>query len=122
MADYSNLEKRIDGQRQFYAALSAAGIISKMLEVLDDLYLSQAHLKNPGLAITIDKFVKILSQEGLSEIKAEGELFDPVSMDCVDVAEGKQDYVVTVRKNGYKLNNQILRPAQVVVGRQNPKK
>jgi len=118
LADYSNLEKRIHQQRQFFATMTAAGIISQMIQVLDDLQLAQKHLKDDGLKITIDKFQKILQKEGLKEVETRGKEFDPKLMDCVDVATGKQDYVVSVRKKGYTLNNQVIRPAQVVVGRQ----
>ena len=118
LADYANLEKRIDSQRQLFATLATVDIVSKMINVLDDFHLAQTHLKDNGLKITIDKFIKVLADQGLSEIDAKGKEFDPKSMDCVDVAEGKQDHIVSVRKIGYSLNNHIIRPAQVVVGRQ----
>jgi len=116
LADYANLEKRIESQRQLFTTLATVDIVSKMLSVLDDFYLAQNHLKDSGLQISIDKFKKVLSDQGLTEIEAKGLEFDPKSMDCVDVAEGKQDHVVSVRKIGYRLNNHIIRPAQVVVG------
>ena len=98
--------------------MTAAGIISQMIQVLDDLQLAQKHLKDDGLKITIDKFQKILQKEGLEEVETSNKEFDPKLMDCVDVATGKQDHIVSVRKKGYTLNNQVIRPAQVVVGRQ----
>ena len=118
LADYSNLEKRIEKQRQFFATMTIAGIVSRLIEVMDDFYLAQEHLQNSGLKIAIDKFQKILQQEGLQEIEAKGKEFDPKLMDCVDVTKGRQDFVVSIRKKGYTLNNQVIRPAQVVVGRQ----
>ncbi len=118
LADYSNLEKRMDNQRQLFVALATAGILTKIVEVLDDLYLAQNHLNDPGLKMAIDKFVRILDAEGLQEVKALNNEFDPKTMDCVDVAKGPQDYVVEVRKRGYLINNHVLRPAQVVVGKE----
>ena len=118
LADYSNLEKRIEKQRQLFVTLATVGIVSKMIDILDDLYLAHHHLKNSGLKITINKFYKILEDQGLKEIKAKGQEFNPKSMDCVNVATGKQDHVVSIRKRGYTLNNHVIRPAQVVVGRQ----
>ncbi len=116
LADYSNLEKRMESQRQLFATLAAVDIVSKMIAVLDDFHLAQNHLKDSGLQISIDKFKKVLNDQGLAEIEAKGLEFDPKSMDCVGVAPGKQDHVVSVRKIGYRLNNHIIRPAQVVVG------
>ncbi len=118
LADYANLEKRIQKQRQLYAIMAATGILSQMIEILDDLHLTQKHLKNPALKMVIDKFQKTLSGQGLKEIEAKGKIFDPKLMDCVDVAQGKQDHIVSVQKKGYTFNNQVLRPARVVVGRQ----
>ncbi len=117
LADYANLEKRIDGQRQLFVALSTTAIITKMIEVLDDLHLAQNHLKNPGLQITINKLVSALRDEGLTEVEAQNHTFNPETMDCVEVAIGPQDQVVQVKKRGYLFNGRCLRPAQVVVGK-----
>ncbi|MGI5841008.1 MAG: nucleotide exchange factor GrpE [Patescibacteria group bacterium] len=118
LADYSNLEKRIDSQKQLFVTLATTGILTKMVEVLDDFYLAQNHLGDPGLQMAIDKFLAVLKSEGLEEIDALGKEFDPKTMDCVDVTEGTQDYVVEIRKKGYLLNDHVLRPAHVVVGRE----
>lgn len=118
LADYSNLEKRIESQRQLFVTLATTSLLSKIIEVLDDLYLSNQHLKDAGLKIVIDKFVSVLESEGIEEIVAEKQTFNPESMDCVEVAPGKQDEVVAVKKKGYRLNGHIIRPAQVVVGKE----
>ena len=120
LADYSNLEKRIESQRQLFVTLATTAIISKMLGILDDLYLTQKHLKDDGLKIIIDKFLSTLQSEGLEEIKAEGEIFNPETMDCIDVVDGAQDHVVSIKKKGYKLNGHVIRPVQVSVGRETP--
>jgi len=116
LADYANLEKRIESQRQMLFTLAVSSIITKMIDVLDDFYLAQEHLKDKGLDIAINKFVSVLKSEGLEEVDAQGKKFDPENMDCVDVADGSQDTVVEIRKKGYILNSQTIRPAQVVVG------
>jgi molecular chaperone GrpE len=118
LADYSNLEKRIESQRQLFVTLATTSLLSKIIEVLDDLYLSNQHLKNAGLKMVIDKFVSVLESEGIEEIVAEKQTFNPESMDCVEVAPGIQDEVVAVKKKGYRLNGHIIRPAQVIVGKE----
>ncbi len=117
LADYSNLEKRIESQRQLFVTLATTAIISRMVEVLDDLYLAQNHLKDMGLKMGIDKLLQVLKSEGLEEIKAEGEDFDPELMECIEVRQGDENKVLEVKKNGYKLNGHVIRPAQVVVGK-----
>ena len=117
LADYSNLEKRIESQRQVYVTLATTSIVDKMLGVLDDFQLAQSHLKDSGLKIAIDKFFNVLKSEGVEEIDALDKEFDPVYMDAIEIADGKQNYVVAIRRPGYKLNGTVIRPAQVVVGK-----
>ncbi len=116
LADYSNLEKRIESQRQMYVTLATVSIINKMIDVLDDLYLTYAHIEDAGLKITIDKFLSVLTSEGLSEVKTDVE-FNPETMECIATAPGDENCIVSVQKRGYYLNGQIIRPAQVIVGK-----
>lgn len=118
LADYSNLEKRIESQRQLFVTLATTTIITKMVDVLDDLRLVQNHVKDQGLQMTFDKFLTVLKSEGLAEIDAQGKDFDPQFMDCIEVVDGPQDKVVEVKKTGYLLNDHVIRPAQVSVGRE----
>ncbi|MFA6184848.1 MAG: nucleotide exchange factor GrpE [Candidatus Shapirobacteria bacterium] len=120
LADYSNLEKRIDSQRQLFITLATTSILSKMVEVLDNFYLAQNHLNDPGLKMAIDKFDSVLKTEGLEEINPLGLEFDPHSMECIETVEGKENFVIEVKKLGYKLNGHVVRPAQVSVGKNLP--
>ena len=120
LADYSNLEKRIESQRELYVTLATTSIITKMIEVLDDFYLVYQHLSDPGLKIAIDKFTSVLRSEGLEEIEAKDKEFDPATMDCQEITSGKDNYVISVKKTGYKLNGHVIRPSQVVVGKSDP--
>jgi len=117
LADYSNLEKRIDSQRQLFVTLATTSILSKMVEVLDNFYLAQNHLNDTGLKMAIDKFDAVLKTEGLEEINPLGLEFDPQSMECIETVEGKENFVIEVKKLGYKLNGHVIRPAQVSVGK-----
>jgi len=116
LADYSNLERRIESQRQLYVTLATTNIITKMIEVLDDINLAQNHLSDPGLQMAIDKFINVLKSEGLEEINTEGKEFDPQFMDCIEVVDGPKDQVISVKKPGYMLNGHVIRPTQVAVG------
>lgn len=116
LADYANLEKRIEAQRQMFVTMATVSIVSKMIEVLDDLYLTYGHLKDAGLKITIDKFVNTLASEGLAEIKTNPE-FNPETMECIATVPGEENKVVSVEKRGYSLNGQVIRPTQVIVSK-----
>lgn len=117
IADYINLEKRIESQRQLITALATISIVSKMVDVLDDLNLAQAHLQDSGLQMTVDKLKNVLKSEGLVEINPHNQEFDPASMECTEIGEGLENQVLAVKKIGYSINDQIIRPAQVVVGK-----
>ena len=117
LADYSNLERRIESQRQLFVTLATTSIISKMVDVLDNFNLAQNHLNDPGLKMAIDKFNSVLKTEGLEEINPINLEFDPQSMECIEVVDGPENFVVEVKKLGYQLNGHVIRPAQVSVGK-----
>lgn len=117
LADYDNLRKRIERERGDLVKLSSAGLIDKLLPTLDALERCNAHLKDKGLALTLDQFKKVLASEGLEEIEAKGKKFDPEKMDAVEMINGQKDRVAEVILKGYNLNNRVLRPAKVKVGR-----
>ncbi len=117
LADYSNLQKRQEEQHQFFATLAINAFISQMLSVLDDFYLAQDNLKNPGLQIAINNFETVLKNQGLQEIEALNKEFIPDTMECLQTKKGEINTVLEVKKRGYLLNGHCLRPAQVVVGK-----
>ncbi|NCU32236.1 MAG: nucleotide exchange factor GrpE [Candidatus Moranbacteria bacterium] len=117
LADYSNLEKRIESQRQLFVTLATTSIFCKMIDVLDDFYLAQKHLDDPGLKMAIDKFNSVLKTEGLEEINPVNLEFDPQFMECIEAVDGRENFVIEVKKLGYKLNGHVIRPAQVSVGK-----
>ncbi len=119
LADYANLEKRIESQRQLFVTLATTAVIIKMIEALDDFNLAYSHLQDAGLKIAIDKFISALKSEGVEEINPLNQNFDPSTMECVETCSGEDNKVTIVRKLGYKLNGQVIRPAQVVVGKSN---
>jgi molecular chaperone GrpE len=70
-----------------------------------------------GVLMTVKMFRDMLKDEGLTEIKAEGEEFDAHKMEPVDTVEGEKDKVITVVKKGYEGWGKVIRPAQVIIGK-----
>jgi molecular chaperone GrpE len=122
LADYQNLEKRFEQEKKEFVKFSNAALLDKLLGVLDDLQRAEKHINDKGLSIAIDQFKSVLKTEGVEEIEAKGQEFDPELMDCVDVVKGEKDRAMEVLQKGYKLNNKVLRPAKVNVGIGNYKK
>jgi len=117
LADYQNLEKRLETQKQVFLTFSLMSIFDKLLSTIDDFYLVNHHLRDKGLQIALNKLESVLKSEGLEEIDALDKIFDPHTMDCVETTNlTSKDVVYSVQKKGYKFNGQVVRPAQVVVG------
>ena len=118
LADYQNLEKRVEEERKLLSKLSASLLIEKLLPVLDNLEKAQVHLKDEGLEIVLKQFKEILTQEGVEEIAAEGAQFNPHYHEAVESQQGEQDnLVIKVLTKGYKIEDTILRPAKVIVSK-----
>lgn len=118
LADYQNLERRVEEERRLLSTLSSAILIEKFLPVLDNLESAQTHLADQGLEMVIKQFKDILASEGVSEIQADGQQFDPKLHEATEVQEGENDnMIVKVERKGYKLNDKVIRPAQVIVER-----
>ena len=116
LADYQNLEKRIDQEKKEFVNFASAVLLDKLLPVLDSLEECHKHLKDRGLVLILDQLKKVLESEGLKEIKVKDEEFDPREMDAVEMVKGEKNKVIEVVLKGYQLNDKILRPAKVKVG------
>ena len=118
LADYQNLERRVDEERRLLGQLSSAILIEKFLPVLDNLENAKKHIDDQGLEMVINQFKDVLKTEGVEEIIAEGSKFDPNLHEATEVVEGQNDGIIArVIRKGYKINNKVLRPTQVIVER-----
>lgn len=116
LADYQNLEKRVEEERKLLSKLSASLLIEKLLPVLDNLENAQGHLKDEGLEMVIKQFKEIFAQEGVEEIAAKGSQFNPNLHEAVETQEGDSDNtIVKVLTKGYKIEDTVLRHAKVIV-------
>jgi len=117
LADYRNLEKRIAQEKKEFVKFATATLLDKLLSIYDNLVAASQHLKDKGLKMIVRQFWAVLQSEGVTEIKAQDQPFDPQTMDCVELVKGPKDRVVEVVLKGYTLNGRVLRPAKVKVGK-----
>ncbi len=131
-ADLENFKKRAARERHEVAQSSAAALIQKLLPVLDHFEMAQAAAQTAevpqggiaslqdGIAMIQQQLKSILTEAGLEEVNANGQPFDPtvheavMQMETPDAPEGQ---VVQQIRKGYKLHDQLLRPAAVVVAK-----
>jgi molecular chaperone GrpE len=120
LADYDNLSKRVDRERQDLGKIASVSILARLLPVLDNLENAQKHLGDAGLAIGIVEFQKVLSEEGLNEIKPKiGEKFDEQTMEAIEVTAGEGDNNISeVVLPGWKFEDgTVIRHAKVKVSK-----
>lgn len=136
VADYQNLEKRVEQGRSELSSWAATNLITKILPVLSHLE-KVINLGRPvlsekseskdwfrGVELAVQQLHQVLKDEGLEEIQIDpstplrtGSQFDPSLHEAVDTREGEQDKVLEVVEKGYNLGGKVIKPAKVVVGR-----
>lgn len=126
VADYQNLEKRVGQEKAMDILLANAILLNKLLPVVDNM--EQVVNCAPeeektsswfrGIEMVLRQFQDILKQEGLTEIRGAGAEFNPEFHEAVDTEPGKDNQVIKVVTKGYKFGERVLRPARVVVGKE----
>lgn len=117
LADYQNLVRRTQEEKREWAQFANKDIVLKFLPILDTLMLAEKHTKDQNFILTVSQFLQVLHQEGVTRIKTIGEEFNPHTMEVVTTATGAENTVVDEMRAGYMLGKNVLRPAQVIVGK-----
>lgn len=124
-ADFINYKRRTEQERAEVRGMAHAALISRLLPVFDDFERALASDKNSstdsnnlleGIRNILRKFSSIIESEGITIIKTEGQDFDPSIHEAILQGEGEPGKVVAEVRKGYKYNERVLRPAQVIVG------
>ncbi len=116
LADYQNLLRRTEDEKQKWNEYASKKIIVKLLPILDTLETAASHLNDDGLNMVTKQFQEFLQQESVTKIKAVEAVFDPKLHECVDIKKGGTDNIISkVYTSGYLYKDTILRPAKVQV-------
>jgi len=118
LADYANLTKRYEVDKENWVEFAGERILLRILPLLDMLEFAQKHINDPGLAITIAEFKKLLNEEGLEEINVmPGDDFSEELQEAVEVVSGKNSGKVAESVlSGWKFKEgKVLRHAKVKV-------
>ena len=123
-ADFINYKRRTEQEKEEISRFAKATLILELLPVLDDLEraftaipprLAQTSWAD-GVKLIWGKLRTTLETQGLSEIKAVGEPFDPHLHEAIRQDKGEEGVVVEEVQKGYEFNGRIIRPSKVVVG------
>ncbi len=120
LADYRNLENRVQNERGEWILKANKQLLLNLLPVLDTLMLVDKHSqgKDQNLNLSVRQFLDILKKEGVVKIETMGKSFDPNLMEGIATVEGIDGKVIEELRTGYMLYDKVLRPAQVSVGKQ----
>lgn len=124
-ADFENLRKRVERERDEFHRYATAGLITRLLSVLDNIDRALLAPRRPGedglregIELTRRQLFDDLSREGLRAVPAVGLVFDPELHDAVATGASSGHPAGTVLeelRRGYVLHNRLLRPALVRV-------
>ena len=122
-ADFVNYKRRAEQEREEFSKFANSCLILSLLPVLDDLRRAldsapakRAHGWADGIRLVERKFRTTLEAQGLTQIKALGEPFDPKFHEAIRQDKGEEGIVIEELQKGYILQDRLLRPAMVVVG------
>ena len=122
-AQVENVRKWTERDTLARAKENQRSFLRQLLEVMDNLERALAQPGEPatlyqGVQLTRKQLGKVLAQAGVERIKVElGQAFDPNYHEGVEVRFGDVDQptIVAVTQPGYSYENELLRPAGVVV-------
>ena len=128
LADFENFKKRMERDQRALSDFGRRELLKKLLPALDNL-LRAAHYRErgtppdqivDGLLATVKQFESILDSENVRPIETVGKPFDPAVSEAVGTApDGSvaDNMVLNEARRGYKIGDEVLRPAQVIVAK-----
>jgi molecular chaperone GrpE len=127
-ADFKNFKRRADQERADLIRGASAGMLLKLLPVVDDMERALGGVPAEiaatpwfeGIKLIAQKLQTLLESEGVTPIAALGQEFDPNQHEAViydAVGDGADAKVIAELQRGYKLRDRVLRPTMVKVGK-----
>jgi molecular chaperone GrpE len=128
-AELDNARKRLIKEKEEYIKFANEDILSDILYIVDNFDRAIAHMNGTkdiesildGINLILKQFHTFLERNGVKKIESIGEEFDPQVHEAIDYVETpdekKAGIVVEEIQPGYMLNDRLLRPAVVKVGK-----
>jgi molecular chaperone GrpE len=128
-ADLVNYRRRATAEIEEVRRRASADILLKVIGVVDDLERALDMVPEDavasgwleGLNLVMRKMEGVLETSGVQKIEALGRPFEPWQLEAVHYAETSEyepGVVTEVFREGYMLNDMVLRAAQVVVAKE----
>ena len=130
MAEAENIRKRTAKEKIDGIKRANKGLLLSLLTFMDNFERAlkageqDANVQGTeyykGIELIHKQFIDFMHDNGVTEIESLGEEFDPnvhEALTMVEVPDIDKEQVVEVYAKGYKLNDELLRTAKVVVGK-----
>jgi molecular chaperone GrpE len=128
-AETQRARERIQNEYNRRLLQAKADTVGKFIDVLENFERALAAARSKpafdslleGVQLIRNQFLVTLAELGVSELEVEGKVFNPEiaeAVGTVDVYDGQQDQqIIEVVSKGYLLDQTLVRPAKVRVGR-----
>lgn len=126
-AEIANITNRNRNERELLQKYRSQDLGKKLLPAIDNLERAMAaevsddqaaNLKK-GVEMVLESLRQALTEEGIEEIPAAGQMFDPNLHQAVQTVPASddmpEDTIVEVLQKGYKLHDRVLRASMVIV-------
>jgi molecular chaperone GrpE len=123
-ADLQNYAKRAEQEKSETVEFANRLLILDLLPILDDFERALTSLPveldgqnwTEGIKLIYNRLRTVLETQGLAEIKAVGESFDPYFHEAAGQVDGEEDTIIEELRKGYQFKGKLLRPSTVMVG------
>lgn len=130
MAETENIRKRAAKEKIDIIKRANKDLLLSLLNFMDNFERAiKAGENNPdiqnseyykGIELIHKQFIDFIHDNGVEEIECLGEEFDPnmhEALTMVEIPDCENEKIVEVYAKGYKLNDELLRTAKVIVGK-----
>lgn len=125
LADFDNYRKRVERDKERMNAERERTILLELLDVIDNFERALPPSSEPecleeGFQSLYNKLLRILERHGVIPFESVGETFNPELHEAVLVIstdEYPSETIIAEMQRGYKIGDEVLRPARVQVAR-----
>lgn len=119
-AEFTNYKNRTAREKEQLRGFVTSELVTALLPVLDDIDAARKHgdLQEGPFASIATKLEELLGKQGVERFGEVGDAFDPNIHEAVlqqPTDEVAEDHVSMVLRYGYRVNDRVVRTAQVAV-------
>lgn len=129
LAELDNVRRRMEREVVNAHKYGAEKLVSSLLPIVDSLeqalQLAEGNedtAMHQGLELTMKLFIDVLQKFDVTQLDPMGEVFDPQQHEAMTMQPAPDvapNTIIAVFQKGYKLNDRVIRPARVVVAKNN---